>query len=86
MTELQPGATDTNFFARADVLDTKVDQTKKDVAKRGFDAMMAGKDTVLGDGVKSRLEGLMNEVRPESLKAKQSKPRHERLDAATRRP
>src|ERR1700755_2459958 len=43
---LMPGATETEFFARADMLDTKVGQQEKDdpadVAKTGFDAMMRG--------------------------------------------
>jgi len=41
-----PGATDTEFFARADMLDTKVGSEEKDdaamVAKTGFEAMMKG--------------------------------------------
>jgi uncharacterized protein len=82
VTVLQPGATDTNFFERADLMDTKVGQGKKDdpelVAKQGFEAMMAGKDSVLGGSFKSRVGGLMNEVLPETVKAaqagKQTKP------------
>ena len=39
-----PGATETEFFRRADMLDTKVGTSEKDdaamVAKTGFDAMM----------------------------------------------
>ena len=46
VTCLMPGATDTEFFARADMEDTKVGAGKKDdpadVAKVGFDAMMKG--------------------------------------------
>ena len=76
VTALQPGATETNFFRRAGLMDTKVGQAKKDspadVAKRGFDAMMAGKDSVLGGGFKSRLEGLANEILPETFKAQQA--------------
>ncbi|HEY1547990.1 MAG TPA: SDR family NAD(P)-dependent oxidoreductase [Kofleriaceae bacterium] len=76
VTVLQPGATDTNFFRRGDLMDTKVGKAEKDdpalVARRGFDAMMAGKDSVLGGGFKSRLEGVMNELLPESFKAKQA--------------
>jgi short-subunit dehydrogenase len=75
VTTLQPGATDTDFFARAAMLDTKVGQAEKDgpklVAKRGFEAMMSGKDSVLGGGFKSRMEGLANEILPETFKAKQ---------------
>jgi short-subunit dehydrogenase len=75
VTALQPGATDTHFFERAEMMDTKVGQAEKDdpafVAKRGFEAMMAGKDSVLGGTFKNRLEGLANELLPETTKAKQ---------------
>lgn len=82
VTVLQPGATDTKFFERADLMDTKVGQAKKDdpaqVAKQGFDAMMAGKDSVAGGSFKSRMQTLMNEILPETTKAalagKQTKP------------
>ena len=50
VTCLMPGATETRFFERADMLDTKVGAGEKDaaadVAKTGFDAMMAGKISV----------------------------------------
>jgi short-subunit dehydrogenase len=76
VTVLQPGATETNFFQRAHLMDTKVGQAKKDdpalVAKNGFAAMMAGKDSVLGGGFKSKVEGLMNEILPETVKAAQA--------------
>ena len=46
VTCLMPGATETEFFERADMEDTKVGQSEKDdpadVAKTGFDAMMRG--------------------------------------------
>jgi len=76
VTVLQPGATETNFFERADLMDTKVGQAEKDdpalVAKNGFEAMMDGKSSVLGGGFKSKVEGLMNEVLPETMKAAQA--------------
>jgi short-subunit dehydrogenase len=76
VTVLQPGATDTNFFERADLTDTKVGQDKKDdpavVARQGFEAMMDGKDSVLGGSFKSRMNGLMNELLPETMKAAQA--------------
>ena len=76
MTVLQPGATDTNFFERADLTETKVGQSEKDdpalVAKQGFDAMLAGKDSVLAGSMKSRVQGMMNEVLPETAKAAQT--------------
>lgn len=76
VTVLQPGATDTEFFERAHLENTKVGQGKKDdpalVARRGFEAMMDGKDSVLGGSFKSRLEGLANEILPETFKAAQA--------------
>jgi short-subunit dehydrogenase len=51
VTCLMPGATETDFFERADMLDTKVGQGKKDdpadVARVGFDAMMRGDGDVV---------------------------------------
>jgi len=76
VTALQPGPTDTNFFERAHMTETPIGRGEKDdpaeVAKRGFEAMMDGKDSVLAGGVKSRMQGLANEVLPETFKAKQS--------------
>ncbi len=74
VTVMQPAATDTEFFERAGMEDTPVAQGDKDdpaeVAKRGFDAMLAGKDSVLAGGAKGKLQGLANEVLPETTKAK----------------
>lgn len=51
VTCLKPGATDTEFFERADMLDTKVGQEKKDdpadVAKTGWEAMKSGKRSIV---------------------------------------
>jgi short-subunit dehydrogenase len=73
VTALQPGATDTNFFQRADMEDTKVGSGKKDdpaeVAAQGFAAMMAGTDSVIAASLKSKLQGLANEILPETVKA-----------------
>lgn len=74
VTALQPGATDTEFFDRAGMDSTKVDHGKKDdpaeVAKKGVDAMLAGKDKVFGASMKAKLEGLVGEILPEPTKAK----------------
>jgi len=76
VTALQPGPTDTNFFMRAGMTETPIGRGEKDdpaeVARQGFEAMMAGKDSVLAGGIKSRLQGLANEVLPETTKAKAS--------------
>jgi uncharacterized protein len=74
VTALQPGATETEFFATADMGDTKVAERKKDdpaeVARKGFEAMMAGKDKIIAANIKSKIEGIMGELLPEPLKAK----------------
>jgi uncharacterized protein len=51
VTCLMPGATETEFFERADMMDTKVGTSKKDdpadVARTGFNAMMKGEGDVV---------------------------------------
>jgi short-subunit dehydrogenase len=51
VTCLKPGATETEFFERADMMDTKVGQAKKDdpadVAKTGWEAMKEGKRSIV---------------------------------------
>ncbi len=74
VTCLMPGATDTEFFARADMLDTKVAQDKKmdpaEVAKIGFGAMMRGEGDVIA-GFKNKIQGAMAAITPESVLAEQ---------------
>ena len=59
VTGLMPDATETEFFRRADMLDTKVGSPKKDdpaeVAKNGFKAMMSGDGEVVS-GFQNKLE------------------------------
>ncbi|MES2527363.1 MAG: SDR family NAD(P)-dependent oxidoreductase [Bdellovibrionota bacterium] len=59
VTALQPGATETEFFARANLLDTPGGEAEKadpaKVARDGFDALMAGKDSVVS-GVKNKIQ------------------------------
>jgi short-subunit dehydrogenase len=68
VTCLQPGPTDTEFFERADMLDTKVGQQKKDdpadVAKTGFEAMMKG-DADVVTGFKNKVQVAMAGVTPQ---------------------
>lgn len=63
VTALMPGPTDTEFFARADMLDTKVGQDKKDdpamVAKTGYEAMQKGEGDVVA-GLKNKLQATMS--------------------------
>ena len=69
---LMPGATDTEFFARADMLDTKVGSGKKDdpadVAKVGFKAMMDGEGDVVA-GLKNKIQATVANVTPASVLA-----------------
>ena len=59
VTCLKPGATDTEFFERAEMEDTKVGVSKKDdpadVAKTGYKAMMKGERSVV-HGLKNKLQ------------------------------
>jgi len=76
VTCLMPGATETEFFARADMLDTKVGSAKKDdpaeVARIGFDAMMRGDGDVVS-GWKNKLQSALANVMPAAMLAKQYK-------------
>jgi short-subunit dehydrogenase len=74
VTALLPDATDTNFFNRAEMNDTKVGVQEKDdpalVAKQGFEGLMAGKDQVLGGSLAHRIKNAANDLIPEQVKAK----------------
>ena len=74
LTSLMPGPTETDFFERADMADdTKVGTSKKDdpaqVARQGFDALMAGKDRVVGGGVMTKVQEAAAKAMPDKLKA-----------------
>jgi len=72
VTCLKPGATDTEFFARADMLDTKVGQMKKDdpadVAKTGWEAMLEGEHSIV-HGMMNQAQVLAAGVLPEAVTA-----------------
>src|SRR4051794_8594899 len=74
ITSLQPGPTETEFFERADMLDTKVGADDKDdpedVARDGFEALMAGKDRVISHSLSTKLQGRGSRFLPDSAKAK----------------
>jgi short-subunit dehydrogenase len=71
---LMPGATETEFFKRADLMDTSIGQAKKDdpaeVANIGFDAMMDGEGDVVS-GWKNKLQAAVANVTPASVLAHQ---------------
>jgi short-subunit dehydrogenase len=72
VTCLMPGATDTEFFARADMLDTKVGQDEKadpaDVAETGFEAMMKGDSSVI-HGFKNKVQAAVAAIAPQDTMA-----------------
>jgi short-subunit dehydrogenase len=72
VTCLMPGATETEFFKRAGMTDTKVGTDEKasaaDVAKTGFDALMKGELTVVA-GLGNKMRAIMSHIVPDSMLA-----------------
>lgn len=83
VTALQPGPTDTNFFNRADLGDTKAgtegkkDSNPYDVAKQGFKALMDGDEHVYSASLGTKIQGALAGLAPEGLVAKM----HEKMTA-----
>ena len=75
VTALMPGPTETEFFETADMLDTKVGADDKDdpadVARDGFEAMMAGKERVVSASLTTKVMGRAGRFLPDSAKAEQ---------------
>jgi short-subunit dehydrogenase len=73
VTALMPGATETDFFHRAGADDTKLGVSEKDdpaeVAKEGFEALMAGKDHVVAGSFKNKLQAAAGYALPDPLVA-----------------
>ena len=73
ITALMPGATETNFFHRAGMEDTKVGLSEKDdpadVAKTGFEALMSGEDHVVADSFKNKVQASVAHVLPDTVTA-----------------
>jgi short-subunit dehydrogenase len=73
ITSLMPGRTATDFFRRADMLDTKVGSDPDDepatVARQGFEALMKGKNKIITGGVATKTQGATARVLPDSVKA-----------------
>jgi short-subunit dehydrogenase len=75
VTVLMPGPTDTDFFERAGLMDTKVGQDDSkmdpaDVARYGYEAMKRGDGDVVA-GLGNKLQAAMAAVTPQSLLAEQ---------------
>jgi short-subunit dehydrogenase len=81
VTTLLPGPTDTNFFHRAGMDETKVGTEMKQqnspavVARQGIEAALKGESSVVGGNLLTKLEAYANKVIPEALKAE----RHRRI-------
>jgi len=81
ITCLKPGPTETRFFERADMLDTKVGQAEKDdpaeVAATGWEAMKKGDHSVV-HGLKNKAQvlasGVLSEAATAEMHRKQAEP------------
>jgi uncharacterized protein len=86
VTCLMPGATETEFFERADLMDTKIGQSKKDdpadVARQGYDAMLRGDGDVV-TGWKNKLQTAIANVTPAGVLAEQHRKQAEPGSAPT---
>lgn len=84
LTSLLPGATDTDFFRKADMLDSKVVQEgdlgdPADVAKDGYEALMAGKDMVVS-GFKNKVQVAVSNIIPDNIVANNMRKTQEPVD------
>jgi uncharacterized protein len=74
VTSLMPGPTETEFFERADMLDTKVGAGDKDdpadVARDGYEALMNGDERVVSHSLSTKAQGIGSRVLPDNVKAK----------------
>ncbi|MEH1101126.1 SDR family NAD(P)-dependent oxidoreductase [Micromonospora sp. CPCC 205561] len=75
VTSLMPGPTDTEFFARAEMEDTRVGSGRKDdprtVAEQGFAAMLRGDQTVTAGSLLNKVQTAAGKIVPDKLKAAQ---------------
>lgn len=75
VTILQPGPVDTNFFHRAGMDDTEVGREGKkesepyDVAKQAVEAMLKGEKQLYAASLKTKIEGALLGVIPDSVSA-----------------
>ena len=84
ITALLPGATDTDFFNKADMEESKIVQEGKladpaEVAKDGYDALMKGDDMIIS-GFKNKVQVAMGNVLPDSAVAEKVHKQQEPAD------
>jgi len=74
VTCLMPGATETEFFDRAEMGDTKIGASEKDdpaeVARQGFEAMLKGEGDVV-TGWRNKLQSAIANITPADMLAQQ---------------
>lgn len=76
VTSLMPGPTDTEFFDKGDLRDTKLgaEGSPKDspeqVARDGFEALMAGKEKVVAGNLLNKVQAQAGALIPDGVKAK----------------
>jgi short-subunit dehydrogenase len=74
VTALQPGPTNTDFFHRAGMDNTEVGSEGKtesqpdEVARQGIEALLSGKDHVYAASPKTKVEGMLANITPGSVK------------------
>ena len=73
VTSLMPGPTETEFFERAEMEDTRIGQGKQDdaadVAQLGFEALMNGDERAIAASLSTKLQGRGSRFLPDSAKA-----------------
>ncbi len=75
VTTMMPGPTETDFFARAGMLDTKAGAGEgeraavEQVAEQGFEALMAGTGEFFAGPPKTKIQGEISKILPESVSA-----------------
>lgn len=74
VTSLMPGPTDTEFFSRADMEDTKIGQMDskgdpREVAREGVEGLLAGKPSVVSGSFSNRVQAELGTHLPDALAA-----------------
>jgi short-subunit dehydrogenase len=72
VTSLLPGATETEFFDRADMRDTRLGamedkDSPEDVARDGLDALFAGKDMVVAGSQRNLVQSVVSALVPDRI-------------------
>jgi uncharacterized protein len=75
VTALMPGPTDTDFFDRGEMTDTRLGASEHkddaaDVARDGFQALMAGEERVVSHSLSTRFQARTSRLMPDRVKAK----------------